>query len=539
MFENVIFIVIFFLSCSCTFEINVESYELQAKIERETSKYLQNNFLIEKITIVNCKLLFDTIGENQVFLQSKEFPLTLINNENFIICCKSEDIFKANLTNFINQSTYTFIFSDTIRSTKLKDIFTYLWNLDITNVTIINYNKEGFLQIFNTTELRNQLDRKEFIIGCTEICKYSPLVSGTEKNDVLGNYALAIERALNLRVKVNLHSNVPFRTLLQNTTTDAAMTIVRLVHYYKTFEASSIIFFDQYYWAIAKPSHIPSFQILIKIFSFDVWMAVILCYIVTVFVWMGFKKITLKSSTLYGFFEVFEIILGKSLNKIPPSLQLRIILFFTLIYSIYILNFFQAKLQSLMIDPPLEETIDSMEDLLLSKITPVIPREIVPSFSQSVMPLTPKLIKKMEVKDWEQNSLTNICKYLSVRPNETTMLPNCIIYQYKNDCDKIRKFDSYGLPSLEAIFHLRKGHPLLKMLNRVILMVQESGLVWKWFNDMQRVEFEAEEKMFLFDLGHFGSAFAVLGFGCITAFIFFVLEVVYFKLKCSCFRIKA
>lgn len=304
----------------------------------------------------------------------------------------------------------------------------------------------------------------------------------------------------------------------------------RIQYIYDEFDMTDIFYYDDQIWIYVIPDKISNIKILMSVFSFKVWAAILAVgFSVSViwFVFAFFKDESVFKSFTKCFLDVYQLSFLVALNVIPKSFQLKIIFLTYLIFAFYANNFFQAKLHSILTKPDFEKGIDNVEDLVKSdKITPMTYILNMRALSTMEYPLAKKLYPRVsKLTDAIDNLLfEKVVKYKNI-----SITTYAGILKYFRFTNKVKNIGSNFLLGVEANYSMRKGHPFLDSINVVINRMVRAGLQQAWITKMAKVNFEidvASEVVLSFD--HIRGVVYIWSVGLVAGFVVFLGEIFYY-----------
>jgi hypothetical protein len=223
----------------------------------------------------------------------------------------------------------------------------------------------------------------------------------------------------------------------------------------------------------------------------------------------------------------------------PRTTKLRVLFFIFVCYSFAVNTVFQAIFTTFLLAPGYGRRITSLDELLHSDL--IYGRDIT----------IETLLEALSMNDHKRLTLDSfIC------PNHVTCLQRLFTkgdittMSLKIDAEYVFSYKVFGrsrnimlcsvddiiLP-MRTVMCLTKGHPLLDRFNAVIRRSMETGLVEKYWSELNfNLQLQNVEKFkdtecelcsniyFVFSLSHLRAAFLVLGFGYVSSVIVFLLE---------------
>lgn len=291
-----------------------------------------------------------------------------------------------------------------------------------------------------------------------------------------------------------------------------------LVVFDNEMELSNIIGYDQYIWIVSKPKKISNIEIVITVFQFSVTTLCLITTISFTIMWSLVSKYQkLQDRNLLS---VLKITLGYS-TKIPNSKILKMLLIFYTIYSQHMIYFFMGNFSSKLVIPQYEHGVKTMQELIESDIDLQI-RPYERNYMKTI-----KNVYKTSIPQLKNE--TNLCENVYHNNEKKAYHHLRILHSNDHRCSQLTNFilDDVS-PLLAASYVFRAGHPMLTLINRMIVMIHEHGFFIKLvYNKIPPIQNYIDKDMSKLTMKHFQTAFLALALGAILGFIMLILEKFY------------
>ncbi|KAF2883370.1 hypothetical protein ILUMI_22815, partial [Ignelater luminosus] len=263
---------------------------------------------------------------------------------------------------------------------------------------------------------------------------------------------------------------------------------------FERFDMSSLIYQDPVIWIVPKAAHMSTVKVIASMFITKTWIAVVLAFLLTSTSWYFLAKIEerKKLETLTSFSECilscYALMVNVPSNTLPKTSPLRLLITFYTLFCMNAYVIFQTIMISLLLNPPRELGINTLEDMLKSGLTPVVSRLAHRQLNTSDHKIAEMILAKCEVttKNITEN-LFNVAYYR----NQSTHIGEELLSMYKKERDMvdiIRSFNG-GVQDIELNVAIRKGHPFLFTINNFIRAAVENGLMEKLFSDVGKFKY--------------------------------------------------
>lgn len=456
--------------------------------------------------------------------------------------------------------------NDTVR----KKLYNHLWQYDIYKVVIMEsdkyYSANPFSAFFedqlsscqNYTALKFTdyvllMDKRNFYHSTGYYYLPYTGVPRTKYQGITLMLMDLIETKLNITVIYHISSdeeNNEFyttgmtnqtRDLIYNGSLDSFFISNLYYHYWETYEVTGNAYLEEQMWIIAKPPLKSGIEIMISIFTYNTWLIIIITYVVTsLSFWCMAKFVKERSCDLPA---SFQIMLGANLSYyVAPrrlkSKYLKALIQINLIYSVVFFNAVHGSLSSVFTNPHYEKGISTFEEMVYSNKIPYWNMQKISLLKKQNSPLVERLIKKSIPYD-AVTSPRNRVEFVRSNKNYCTTAYESYLQLYGTDGIRIIGHE-FLIPHVIR-FGMRKGHPFIPHINKVIKSVAEGGLVRKWVNDIKNATIrngDTIKSKVILTMSHLEGPFDLLYYGLGTAAIVFVFELITHYINCKRIKIK-
>ncbi|KAK5641047.1 hypothetical protein RI129_009594, partial [Pyrocoelia pectoralis] len=269
-------------------------------------------------------------------------------------------------------------------------------------------------------------------------------------------------------------------------------------------------------WLVPKAEQISNMNAFVKVFNYNVWIAVgvtLICTWLTWFLIISWKgKFTFDKLGL-AFINVWSLTICGCIAQFPRSFALRITLLSYLIYVIHIQCALTSNMATILTTPRYDFQISNLEELAESGL----PIYIIKSLQET----------QFNLNDTNHKLYTQLQKQL--RPVSLSKLQKA--FSRKIDVHQIRDNSMTGAYTIRLA--LLPDHFFAPTLNSLLNKIEESGIAVKMKNDFENEYFpknvSKEENDEELTLPHLAFIFIFLGLGLSIACVVFCLEHVVHK----------
>lgn len=228
---------------------------------------------------------------------------------------------------------------------------------------------------------------------------------------------------------------------------------------------------DRVIWIVKHAERRPHWKGPIVAFTSTVWMLVVLCYVLLLF--LVYRKRSLSYSV--------TAMCSPTLPPVLPRFLIVIIMCASILASLY-----KSFLISLLLDPGYENQIDSIQEILASR--PIYAYRI--GLTPFIMDNNEEIISALKLN---HKISSNSLDMLRLVVNESAAgLSVEVITDYYLRSYFLARYDGPVVHKVNPPFlifysciYMPKGHPLLNIINEIVIRLLDAGLVLKWKEDIQ------------------------------------------------------
>ena len=248
----------------------------------------------------------------------------------------------------------------------------------------------------------------------------------------------------------------------------------------------------KWFGPLAKRS--PRWKGLVIIFAPLMWLLVLTVYLIASLVFWLLANVNRRKNehvsyknAVLCFLQMFSVILGEAVFVTPHSWSLRLFFIVCVFYCLLINTSYQSSLISVLTHPQFEPAIDTVEELLKSKMA----HGFVP-FLRHWLNETNDAESREILRNYVNCSTLQSClkrvvykQDLAVCGGELHLL--CLSYKKKYRISGGPKFVPFKdeVATFLASMFFRSGSPFLENFDRIIYRVVESGMVQKFWEDLE------------------------------------------------------
>jgi hypothetical protein len=303
-------------------------------------------------------------------------------------------------------------------------------------------------------------------------------------------------------------------------------------------------------WFVPCPVKYPRWNSIFRIFSVSLWLTIFLSALLANFILVFLAKFDGKENSSFRRFanaitNVWAVILGVSVPLMPRTTPLRMFFFSWVCYSLAMNTVFQAYLTTFLIDPGLEKSITSTEEVFTSGTKyGFIPYIFDGTFKDSTNSESMKILENRVDCTNMELCLCWTAKYRNISVISVDIIVDYLYYssQFSDEYGNHQVCRIKDNPVLltDIVMLLQKGSPLLERVNEIIDRVLESGILNHWFKDsieaqviMKSVSNSTTtlaDEFYELNTKHMQSAFYLLFFGEGLGLISLLMELLYFRM---------
>jgi hypothetical protein len=296
-------------------------------------------------------------------------------------------------------------------------------------------------------------------------------------------------------------------------------------------------------WFVPIERDIPRWQSLVKIFSLSFWLLVLLVYVLgslTFWAFVSYQPVDRETASFRNvvpiFMNSFIILLSQSVYRKPKGAQARAFFLLWSFYCLQINNAYQSSLIGFLTNPGHLPRINDIDDLLESGIELGVHTGLTYHFNDTSDPRNKRILKSHVDCNVETN---HVCldrmAYrgdLAVAGGRTGLEFISYIKYMKNGKPLYVPFKD-NIREGHMVIYLTKGSILLKRINSIVLRLQNSGLIDRWFNDIGRKfgkhfnEAPTNDGFCVLTMSHLQGAFYLLLLGVLLSIMACSLEIIH------------
>ncbi|PSN46760.1 Ionotropic receptor 583 [Blattella germanica] len=313
------------------------------------------------------------------------------------------------------------------------------------------------------------------------------------------------------------------------------------------FDVTNAYYKVSWRWYIPCPMKSRSWESIIKIFSNEVWLSIILALIVAALVVVCIANkaeiIDVDEHCIYKHFSgsilsIWAMVLGVGVTLMPFSVPLRILIFFWLCYSLAIDNVFQSFLTSFLIEPIQIPYVNNFDELLNSREKYGYLYFMDRTFESSDDWRSRKILKNRILC----TDIVACSKWIAHRRNFSMMYLDSLFSYYSskgmnvdpNGHSLICQLTGGKVNNLYIGMAMPKGSPLLDLFNCIIDRTVEAGIFMQF---MELIDHQEKLKAGIvkgrsladdycdISLVHLQGVFYLLLFGHGVSLVIFAMEI--------------
>jgi hypothetical protein len=306
------------------------------------------------------------------------------------------------------------------------------------------------------------------------------------------------------------------------------------------------VIFDVVRWHVPCARPVPKMEKIVRVFSSSVWLCLAAVFILTSFVFwrsangphisvvtesQNFKNI------LHCIYVVWCVFMGVSVPEMPRTWKLRVWFLYFVWYCFVMSTVFQAFFISFLVEPGYNKQIETFDELKKSRLSYCLDK----TSENHHFYISYYEYQKFDSSRMELGSLEECLEYFFTNSNITMMSPvhyaqfvGSLLGLDRNRNKLFCTLDQDEF-SLHTVMYLSQGHPLLDRFNLLLGRCMESGLVEKYWSQLnfevylQKVSKIADcndcsEMYFVLSLFHLRIVFLLLGLGYVFSSISLLIE---------------
>jgi hypothetical protein len=314
-------------------------------------------------------------------------------------------------------------------------------------------------------------------------------------------------------------------------------------------DATKSYYRDDWVWWVPCAKKVPRWKSISRVFLPETWSAVLISILFAVVVILCLVKCEKTEHKLYRncancVSSVWATVLGVSVPHMPNTISVRIFLISWIWYCLAINMVFQTFLTSFLIEPGLQHQMNSIGEILASKVKygynqgfDIVVRDSADTLSKTILQNRVECSEGNEPPclDWvaHHDNFSLLCS--------KTLLDYLLTREYLDKHGKPLICQAGGLFfPLNYVTYMARGNPLLNRFDDMITRVIESGVAGKWIESalyLQRVHAGIAGRKTLtgeysnLSLEHAQGIFAILLPGLAFSVLVFFVELSYYKIS--------
>ncbi|XP_058981901.1 uncharacterized protein LOC109614079 [Musca domestica] len=312
--------------------------------------------------------------------------------------------------------------------------------------------------------------------------------------------------------------------------------------------ASDVLWFNHIRVIVPNASPIDKYKYFVRPFDGLVWLLYCLIIVaaslnLALFVYVKYFRWEVSKSFMY----ICSLSLFQYQLPIPvQSWRFNLLYILLLIYSFIMINYYLCILSSLLVLTIYENQIETFEDLGKTSWRLKATQEDIDYYS-SVSNISPIILNiSLAVDGIVLDSLRRNLSVLSALNAYDDKLEFYLYQQRYLKVPRVRMIKPVVLSS-PFFFGMRHNLPYMKLFNRFLMNLASSGLLWKFYFDMELNGILSGELHYLKDgedgdhllsLEYFYAPICLYCFGSVLSAFVFLFEILYFKCSKKMFRKK-
>lgn len=298
-------------------------------------------------------------------------------------------------------------------------------------------------------------------------------------------------------------------------------------------EHTRSIFLDERIWYVPAPKRISQALVLLYVFKLQTWLYILATVIFSMLLWYKICRLKLvKNHNVLG-------LLGLCCGFGMATSKLRVLnlmFMFYLFFAQHINSFFQANLSSKLTIPIYEKRIETIEDLIESKLviyTFPTERTVYRNLSN---PLGKRLYERsLDQVGFPQNKVT------LVKDNGSIAIENFKSISGLTPAlmEYVHTIPHTLMAGVYVKYALSAGNPTILILNKFIARLKENGFIVKWIKDMKLhvsnfingtvSSVDSDAKLLKIELHHIQGAFILYWCGVFVGLLILLCEIYAFR----------
>lgn len=413
--------------------------------------------------------------------------------------------------------------------------------------SMYRFNLSDYCNNFTYTKLSDQNVQKDYFKNCNVSVLWSqaePYIMNPKMKTHAGifidlistvgrydNLNLTYEMA-NKQLSTEIKESGTYYSVydsLDNGTGDIYLAAINLQYDLSDmFDMSIGIWEDKILWVVPKEENRFSWETICQSFSIWEWIILFIMFVTVGYIF----KLLAKEDTFFQnihncYLYIYSLSLGVSYNNSMCNDRIRI--FFVLyVWPTFVLcTFFQGRLYTMLSLKVESQALKNVDDVFALDL-PIIADE---NFGISLIIEDTKYSVIFD-KIIPSNSTKKEMLEMAVKNNYITVINEGLLITNPH---MINKFKSLNFYKYKNIILIRREHILTERINMQIRRLQESGIIGKWFSDLQwscyiknhndvNNNYNQKQTFTVLSLTHLTGAIVVLSIGSSAALLIFVIE---------------
>ncbi|KAF5286766.1 hypothetical protein FQA39_LY04189 [Lamprigera yunnana] len=234
-----------------------------------------------------------------------------------------------------------------------------------------------------------------------------------------------------------------------------------------------------YYWTVPQRKLIDPLEVFKIVFKTDVWILIILTFVLTSVIWWFIGWCTQKVNFTSALLKVYSLTIFSAMDKVPSILSLRFIFITYVMYAIHIQSIFTSNLIKLLTNVHYEPAIETLEQLAQSDLPILMYAGSIGIFHNKERndSLYMKIANKTHGISWDG--------YMKSLFDETILEYNSVFVQAELLQEMIIKHnikmrvisDDTLLGANKYMFGTNIGFHLIKPVEKIVSTLLEAGLI--------------------------------------------------------------
>jgi hypothetical protein len=308
--------------------------------------------------------------------------------------------------------------------------------------------------------------------------------------------------------------------------------------------------FSAFKWFVPCPKSALRLEKILSVFSSSVWFTMLPVILLTALVFWSSVRLDLGvvtkesygySTVIHCLYNVWCVFMGVSVPEMPRTFRVRALFILFVWYSFAMSTIFQSFFTSFLVSPGYVSRLSSLDDLRHSGLK-YGSNKGVDGFLHDVGYVEHD---RLNLDRFECDDDHEKCMERVFTESDATFVAVTFIAQYvatrigKTSDENLLCTLDENIFSINSVFYLRRGHPVIERFDVVIRRCFEAGLGDKFWSHLHfnlklqnmRKSEESDcqtctDTYFVFALTHLSVVFIVLGFGHVLSVAVFVAELI-------------